>query len=127
MNGRFSSEVIADWVDDLMARDHFLALFAADPYGVSDPLTVEIISEVYARQAPVYVRTAFNLLTLDEVVVWHSLAPGTSVVAIGGFDNEENGTLLYADVLDTPKNFPTGGTYVLPADEWVVGIDVAGG
>lgn len=125
-DGRVSPYLVTSWMDDLEARVHYLALMSADPYGVSDPLTVEVLGALYARKAPAYVRTAYNLLVLDTAVVWNNLAPGTQVAAVAGFNAAFNGNMLYADVLDVPINYPVGGTYVLPAGEYYVGIDVAG-
>jgi hypothetical protein len=125
-DGRISPYVITSWMNDLAARTKYLALMSADPYGVSDPLTVEVLGGVYVREAPVFVRTSYNLLTLDEVVVWHALAPGTRVAAVACFDAAFNGNMLAADVLDVHIDYPSGGTYVLPADEFYLGIDVAG-
>jgi hypothetical protein len=124
--GRFGVYLTSGWIDEVVAADKWLSLVAADPFTVGDPLTVEVVGGSLARQQGVWVRTSATLLTLDETVVFHGLPPGARVAGVAGFDDDVNGHLLFADLLDTPQDFPSGGTFVLPAGEYVLGIDVPG-
>ena len=121
--GRFAPWVIKGWIDWLEGQDKYLALFASDPL-VGDPLAAEIVGGIYARQDSVWTRSTDYALTLTEGVLWRSLVPGTVVRAVGAFDAAFNGNLLFRTLLDAPVEYPTGGTYPLPAGEYVVGIDV---
>lgn len=125
MDGRFAPSVIEGWIDEAEAWTKWLALFASDPY-LGDPLTAEIIGGLYARESPGWTRSSVAALTLTDGVLFRSLAPGTSVVAIGAFDAPFNGTLLFRDLLVTPRTFPTGGTFRLDAGEYVIGLDLPG-
>jgi len=128
-NGRFSSEIVSGWMDGIYAKDLYLALFFTDPQTVSDPLSVEVVGGVYSRQLGVWTRSAPNVLTLSEAVVFPGLPPGTSLVAVGVFDAAFNGTFIASDLIpapDSPVSYPSGGTYVLPAGQYILGIDVSG-
>jgi len=124
MNGSFSTTVLSQWMDDMEAREKWLALVSADPRTATDPLAVEIIGGVYARQLGSWTRTGPRALTLDAGVVWRNLVPGTQVAGVAGFDAEFNGTLLFTDMLIEPMNYPAGGSYVLPANQYVLGLDI---
>ena len=123
MNGRFAPSVIEGWMDEVDSASKWMALFANDPLA-GDPLAAEIIGGTYARQLGVWARTSPGALTLDAGLLWRSLVPGTVVYAVGAFDAAFNGNLLFRDMLVLPKTYPTGGTFSLAADEWVVGIDI---
>jgi hypothetical protein len=127
LDGRFSTFVTGPWITSLRGLDHYLALVSADPYGVSDPLTVEVLGDLYSREEPVWARPSPGVLMLDETVYWRNLAPGTRVAGVAGFDAPFNGNLLYADLLDVPNDYPTGGNFVLPAGEFFLGVDVPAG
>ena len=124
MNGSFSTPVLQSWMDDMESRTKWLALVSANPMTASDPLAVEIIGTVYARQLGIWVRTSPTLLTLDSAVVWTNLVPGTVVAGVAGFDAEFNGNLLFADLLIDPLNYPNGGAYALPSGQYVLGLDL---
>jgi hypothetical protein len=59
------------------------------------------------------------------------IEPGTTIVGIGAFDDAYGGELVFADLFvdesgnPTPLSYPSGGTFVLPASEYVIGLDVA--
>lgn len=125
MDGRFAPSVIEAWMDEMDARDKWMALFASDPY-LGDPLAAEIIGATYARQHPLWTRSSVAALTLTDGVLFQALAPGTVIAAIGAFDSAFNGTLLFRDLLTTPRAYPTGGTFRLDAGEYVVGLDLPG-
>jgi hypothetical protein len=127
LDGRFSTFVISPWVDQLAGMVHWLALVNADPYGVSDPLTVEVLGDLYDRIAPTWERSAPNVLMLADTVYWRNLTPGTRVAGVAGFDAPFNGHMLYADLLDAPIDYPTGGNFILPQGEYFLGVDVPSG
>jgi len=121
--GRFAPWVVKGWMDDVEAIDKYLALFADDPLA-GDPLAAEIVGGIYARQLSSWTRSSDYALTLAAGVLWRSLVPGTVVRAVGAFDAAFNGNLLFRTLLVTPVEYPSGGTYPLPAGEYVVGLDV---
>ena len=124
--GRFSTYQITGWIDDMYAAAKWLSVVSADPHATSSPLTTEIVGEGLTRQASSWTRTGAGLLTLDTAVVFAGLPAGAHVTGVAGFDAATNGNLLFADLLEQPVGFPFGGTYTLPAGEYVIGIDLPG-
>lgn len=122
--GRFSSVITGGWMDDIAAMDKWMALVSADPESVGDPLTVEIIGGVYARQEAEWERTGPRSLLLDSGLVWRSLVPGTVVAGVACFDAEFNGELIASDLLDEPLVLTAGGNFLLPAGHFMLAIDV---
>lgn len=128
--GSFSIAVIEEWMDGIEDREKHMALFSADPWGVADPTTVEVIGGTYSRQDSLWLRNDVRSIILDAGVVWRSLVPGTAIAAVGAFDSAFGDVLLFRSMLldvdgnPDPKVFPAGGTYALSAGEYVVGIDV---
>lgn len=128
--GSFSAEVVEGWMDQLEDRPKWLAAFSADPYVGSDPATVEIIGGSYARQESLWVRSDVRALTLDVAVAFRSLVPGTIIAAVGAFDDAFSGALLFRSmILDedgnpAPLAFPAGGTHLISAGEYVIGLDI---
>lgn len=128
--GSFSISVIEEWMDSIEDAEKHMALFSADPWSVADPTTVEIIGGTYARQESLWLRSDVRAITLDAALVWRSLVPGTTVAAVGAFDDPFAGRLLFRSMhLDESGNpapiaYPSGGTHTLAAGEYVVGIDV---
>lgn len=123
MDGHFSGFQTTAWMDQMEAKDKWMALVSANPL-IYDPLTCEIIGGVYTRELGTWVRTAVNMLTMSEELVWHNLVPGTVVAGVVGFDAQFNGNLLFSDMLTTPISYVSGGTYVLPGDQYVIGMDI---
>jgi hypothetical protein len=128
--GRFSLYVTAGWMDTMWARaqadDIWLALVSADPLAVSDPMTVEVVGEALAREQSDWEHTTPTMMTLLNSVLFTGLPPGAHVAGVAGFDAPFNGHLLFSDLLDSPVDFPSGGSYTLPAGEYVIGIDTPG-
>lgn len=128
--GSFSLSVVETWMDDIEDRPKHMALFSADPWGVADPVTVELVGGTYARQDSLWLRTDIRAITLDAALVWRSLVPGTVVAAVGGFDDPFAGTLLFRSMITdvagnpAPVSYPSGGTHTVAAGQYVVGIDV---
>lgn len=116
----WSTTIRQQRMDAIAALDISMALFSADPMGVSSPATVEVVGQTYARQDSVWTRTGPTTLTLAQPCIWRSLPPGAVVAAVGAFDDPFQGVLLFADLLTPQAEFPSGGTYVLPAGEYVL-------
>lgn len=121
--GRFSTYRVTAWMDEVYAENKWMTLVNADPLAVSDPLTVELTT---TRIEGAWVRTSATSITLTSPLVFPGLLPGAHVAGVAGFDAEVNGNLTFADLLDTAVDYPDGGTFTLPAGEYVVGIDIAG-
>lgn len=124
-----SLELRTEWIDDLEGHEHFGALFFSDPFGVGEPATVEITGGVYSRQEAtgLWTRSSPTAITLNTAVVWRALTPGTTVAAVGFMDSAFGTTgLLHRAMLPEPDHFPAGGTWVLPAGEYVAGLDFEG-
>lgn len=124
--GRFAPDRVSGWMDTIQELTLWMGLCFEDAFSVSDPLTVEISSMGYQREPSAWVRTAGNVLTLDSDVTIHGLAPGDVVASVVGFDSQFNGLMVFGDLLLPPLTYDSGGTYVLPGGEYVVGIDIAG-
>lgn len=121
--GRFSSYQSQLWMDEVEAKEKWLTVVSADPLAVSNPLTVELIT---TRILGVWVRSSTYAMTLTIPLVFPDLPSGAHVAGVAGFDAPVNGHLLFSDLLDTPVDFPEGGTYILPGSEYVIGIDIPG-
>ena len=124
--GRFAPSKVTAWMDDLEAEDIWLSLVSSDPLATASPYTAELVGGTVARLASSWTRTSFNLMTLDEPLSFVGLPAGAYLAGVAAFDAAVNGNLLFADLLDQPLGFPAGGSYTLPAGEYVVGIDVPG-
>lgn len=122
-NGRFAPYLVRGWMDEVEAKDKYLALFATDPL-IGNPYAAEIVGGIYSRQLSLWTRTSDFAMTLSEGVLWRSLVPGTVVRAVGAFDAAFNGNLLFRSLFNEAVEYPAGGTYPLPAGEYVIGIDV---
>lgn len=124
--GRFTSSYISRWIDALVAADTYLSLVNADPFTVSDPLTVELSGGGYVRQqlsGAEWTRVDPTLIVNTDSVVWH-VPVGATIAGVAAFEVAVNGTMVFADLLDTPVTMPLGGAWVLPAGELFVGVDV---
>lgn len=118
--------VLSGWIDELYARPHWGALFASDPLAVGNPATVEIAGTLYARQdaSGLLTRSGPTSILVNSAVTWLNIEPGTSVVAVGFFDSAFGSTLLHRVMLPEPADFPSGGGWILPANEYATGIDI---
>ena len=119
----WSASKLQTWVDEIEALDIWMAAFSADPEGAGDPALLEIIGGTYVRQTSAWTRTSALTLTLASPVIFSGIPPGGVIAAIGGFDDAFAGTFLFSDLLPDPESYPSGGTYVLPAGEFVVGFE----
>ena len=129
MNGRFSNSVIRSWMDDIVSKDLWLSLFAADPYTQSNPLTAEIANMATYRQQSVWTRTTDYSIELANDVTFRSIPPETTIVAIGAFDAPLNGELLFRDLLSEDGNaqplyLAAGGSLRIPVGQMVAGVDI---
>jgi hypothetical protein len=123
--GAFSTFQIEQWMDDLQAADIWLGLGDDDPFGVGDPLTVEIAGGGYARPGPVtFARPGPKQLRVASISTWTGLTPGTTVRSIMGFDASTNGNMRFAVFPAEEVTITTSGLYVLAADSLYVGVDV---
>lgn len=121
--GRFSTYKTTGWMNQVEADTKWLTLVSADPLAVSDPLTVELTT---TRIQGTWFRTSASSLTLTSPLVFPGLLGGAHVAGVAGFDLAVNGNMLFAGLLSVAVDFPDGGTFTLPAGEYVLGIDVPG-
>ena len=124
----FSDTLRSGWIDQLAAMPHWGALFSADPLGVGTPSSVEVPGGTYARQdtSGLWTRSSVAVLTLNTACIFRGLPPGASVAAVGFFDSAFGSTgFLHRALLPAAVNFPSGGTWVLPAGEYAAGLDLS--
>ena len=121
--GRFSAYKVTTWMDTVVSDPKWMTLVSADPLGVSDPLTVELTT---TRIQGAWSRTSNNSLTLTSALTWTGLLSGAHIAGVAGFDGQVNGNLLFSDLLQAPIDLPEGGSFTLPAGQYVLGIDVPG-
>ena len=126
MAGRFSSYLSTPWMDMVETIPKWLSVVSADPFATGNPYTAEIIAPTLTRRLSTWTRTGPGILTLTGAIDFAGLLPGAHVAGVAGWDAEVNGNLLFSDMLDAPVDFPSGGIYVLAANEYIVGIDVPG-
>lgn len=122
--GRFGVEIVRGWMDGIEAKTKYLTLVSADPGGSTDPLTVEIVGGTLARQTSIWLRTGPTALTLEVPVLFPGIPPGGHVAGVAGFDAAFNGTMLFYDLFDVAIDYPSGGTFLLPGGEYVLGVDI---
>lgn len=121
--GRFSTYRVTAWINEVYAEAKWMTCVSADPLAVADPLTVELTT---TRQQGTWVRTSASSITLTSALLFPGLPAGAHVAGVAAFDVAVNGNLLFSDLLVVEVDFPNGGTFTLPAGEYVVGIDIAG-
>jgi hypothetical protein len=120
----FAVDLREAWMDDIEAVAKWMTLFSADPDGLAIPTTVEISGDVFARQESLWTRTGPATLTLAEVVRFRNLPPGTVIAAVGAFDGPLSGTIVFSDpVAPEPLEYPSGGTFTIPAGEYELRIE----
>lgn len=130
MNGRFSRYQVARWIDTLEDRTLYMSLFTSDPFSLANPLAAELIGPSVVRQQSIWERESPFALRLANDVFFSAIPQETTIVAIGAFDKEVNGNLLFRDLISrngrtpSPEIYSAGGSYVIPAGEMVLGIDV---
>ena len=125
MIGAFSTYQIEQWLDALQASDVWLGLVDDDPFGVVDPLTVEISGGGYARPGPVsFDRPSPKQLRVAGISQWSGLIPGTTVRGIAGFDAGTNGNMLFAVYTPADVTITTSGLYILASNALTLGLDV---
>lgn len=104
----------------------WFAAFSANPLTAPDPLTVEVLGATIVRPQAAWAAFGLTGLVNSADVEFLALPAGSHLAAVGLFDAEVNGTLMAADTLDTPLDFPVGGAWVLPAGEYFLGFDLVG-
>lgn len=119
--GRVSDDVAADWLADLAARSTYLGLATANPFGVADPLTVEVTGGGYSR-VPVTWLTSARLLRNEFALAWVGIPPGTTVAYITGWNAAFNGDMSFATPYGPTLYAVTGGL-LIPAEDFFVGLD----
>lgn len=125
MIGAFSTFQIEQWINGLVASDIWLGLMDDDPFGVTDPLTVEISSGGYTRPGPVtWSRPGPKQARVHSMSSWGGLTPGTTVRAVAGFDAATNGNMRFAVFTPTPTVITSSGMFLVAADSLYVGVDV---
>lgn len=121
----WSPEILTEWVDQMAAKEKWMALFHADPLSVVYPAAVEVVGVTYSRQESLWLRAGATILELEDGLVWESLPPGTVVAAVGAFEDAfDSDSFLFRDMLPEPITYHGGGTYVLPAGEFTIGFDL---
>lgn len=124
-DGRFSPTLLETMFDThVWSAEKWITGYFADPYTVSDHLTVEVVGGAFARINPAWARTTAYTMTLDEDGQLRALPPGTTLVAIGLCDAPFNGNLIERELLPSPISYPSGGTFPIESGEWVVGLYV---
>lgn len=122
--GAWSTWQIEQWLDGIVAATSHLALMDDDPFGVTDPLTVELSGGGYNRVAITWGRPSAKQLRVNNLATFSGLTPGSTVRAIAGFDAATNGNMRFAVFPDTPATITASGLYVVPANSVYVGLDV---
>ena len=128
--GRLGLYQVNAWMTALAATALFATVFTSDPNAASDPLSVEVLGSGYNRVQASFSRTGPGLITLDTVLVIPAIPPGATGVWVGFMDAAANGHLIASDLIRdpltgiaTPRSYPAGGTFVIPAGEYTIGID----
>lgn len=130
MPGRFGPTYVSAFMDQVALAELHMALFFDDPLATTLPTTYEI-GGLVTRQESTWERAGYNTLQLTSKVVFDGIEPGTSLVAVGAFDDPFAGELVFRELFrdidgnPEPRAFPAGGGFVIPAGEFVVGLDVS--
>lgn len=124
MDGRWGPSIVQGWLDQVEAMDKWVGLFFADPLSVADPMSVEVIGPSYARLQPAWTRSTSWALTMSSPALFRSLAPGTNVAAIALMEGAFGNVVIARELVSPVVSYPTGGTFQIDADQWVVGIQV---
>lgn len=121
-SGKISDFQVTELLAVLRDKPTWLALMRQDPFTTSDPLTVEIIGATYVRDQVEWTLTGRTLRN-SQPLNWGSLAAGTQVAAIAGFDAATNGRMLFSAPVSPIQSFPSGGVLTIPAQRYFVALD----
>lgn len=129
--GRISDYQVDLWMDQLQGTLLFGTVFTSNPSSATDPLSVEVVGAGFSRTLASFSRTGTGTLGLDKVLAIPTIPPGSTIVAIGFMDAATNGHLVASDFVRdpvsgviSPRAYPTGGTFVVPANQFTIGIDI---
>lgn len=115
---KVSDLFVTPWLAQLAAGSPYMALMTADPYAVSDPLTVELVGSV---RAPVAWLQQSRYLVPAYDLVFTAVPTGVTVLALAGFSASFNGNMAWA-MLVTPFTTPSYSTLVVSAADLKVGF-----
>jgi hypothetical protein len=123
--GRIAPDITAAWLTSSMggiAEPQWAGLVSDDPFETSNPLSVEILGDAYRR--PSCPRELVGTVLRNSTVLHWAFGPMTRIVGVAGFDAAFNGRVRWFIPFDgDPLNFPSGGSYDLPARSLFIGID----
>lgn len=118
--GRFSPELVKEWIDRLAAQPCYLSLTSGDPFAVSDPTVLEPGGPGYVRIRVVWLRSG-NLLRNRDAMTFLGLPAGTTVQAIVGFSSATGGGTLFS--IPVPRvDYDKDGYFDLDAEGILVGV-----
>lgn len=123
-SGGFSSWQVSQWIDALLAQDLWVGAVSADPRGLSDPFSVEILGDSYERQQPALLNGNGNSIVVNDTLTFLGIAPETPIAGVILTNNDTNGNFIACALLDDPITLTVGGAWVVDADEIVFGIDM---
>lgn len=119
--GSLSTQWLTSKMDELEAAAKWLTLVSTNPAALSDPLTAEIIGGTLTRHQSTWTRSPLTLITASAVI-FSGIPAGAHVAGVAVFNASFNGLMLASDVLAIPADYPSGGTWVLPAGEYTLGF-----
>lgn len=123
-DGSFGPWLISRWLTDLVGIPAWAGLHFSSPLVAVDALATEVQGDRYARQPlrwtgdmPRRVLRSANLLR------WPVLPPMSRIYAVAVWNAAYNGDLLGVCPLDTPLDFPAGGSYKVDPGQLFLAID----
>lgn len=121
--GGLADFVVLPWAESLRKTPMWLGLVTANPFLVTDPLVIEVAgTSAYRRPQASWSRSG-RVLTSTTPATWNGIPPLTTVLGIAGFSAPFNGELMaYMKLPDPGQDFPTGGSFTMPAGELWVGV-----
>lgn len=104
-----------------LAGNDYVALMLADPFSVTDPLTVEVAG--YSRSIVEWDIAERTIAAVDDLL-FAGVPSGITPVALAGFDEAYNGTMAWALLLEEADQLTTSsyGNLVVPAEQVVLGF-----
>lgn len=120
--GRIAPTKIIGWLTQEAALPCYVGLVTADPFGTSDPLSVEILGDAYRRPQFGY-ELVGTILRNSLPLHWAGIPALTRVAGIAGFGSLYGSDLSWYTPFPDPMDFPAGGNLDFPAREVFIGID----